>query len=749
MSYTLSLSDLTPDELVGFLEVLTGPVMRALGNLPLQGILGELEEGTRSWATPATNMFAVVEFLLLRRYPGHDAEINFGALTSLLLSAIGNPQICTRGHLLSVLRLLNYYFESGENSSMISTEYIKTHPLKVAYAIKSPSSEQPNPKKRRYSDVGFDKPAGDLISEDSLQALERSIQQCPDTLGSYINSEMWLTLPFPFLDYSGLPSQRFKFISNSNSVLSFHFMPREFLATVYHRLTNMRVGQSSIHLHGPMGLGKSHILAAMGILLRRQGKRVVFLPDCGKLVSDPMVYVQSALLCTFSGNDDKEDRDQIRHLRTLKEIQQWCRRERAPKLYFIVDQLDALETADGKGSSDQEKQLAKEFISRLYLGHVCLRSSSESSANDPGFFGRVHHYELLRFRNGMTERESKSWLERHENAIPTMSPTERSFFFDFTGGIPYFYTPLLEHPGQPFETAWREVSGHRIFEETRVIVTQFATRLLVDPGARESYLDGVEACLTGQTIIRINHRHIDHRFCFKKEDESGTVTCGLARRELFDILRKHRKQLSTRWHISLSAMTGNRSVLGFLLKIRLLEAFAADGLPGMGNDIMMRGEPVDTVVRFSGRSNDSLLDSFPLDILTKPGKHDYLFLPDASAWNDEDIDALHLHVDNDIKAAKAIPIQVFNLSLNATTHKQSDVLFYAKWEDLKARFAGYKIATAFLWMTEEDIQPTAHKTRGRAGKELTYDRFTVPIATTFPLMHAELRLAYSKASIVE
>jgi hypothetical protein len=63
-----------------------------------------------------------------------------------------------------------------------------------------------------------------------------------------------------------------------------------------------RKGNRRNHFHGMLGAGKSHLLAALACLLRREGKLVVFIPNCNELLADPTEYFGAALEAAYGGN---------------------------------------------------------------------------------------------------------------------------------------------------------------------------------------------------------------------------------------------------------------------------------------------------------------------------------------------------------------------------------------------------------------------------------------------------------------
>jgi hypothetical protein len=90
---------------------------------------------------------------------------------------------------------------------------------------------------------------------------------------------------------------------------------------------------------GPIGTGKSHLLANLVYYLTAQGRRVIYLPDCDLCYRHPVHYLQQALL--FAWADKPEKADQIIDVRTLEEVGGFLRRNWEPSMAFVIDQMAA------------------------------------------------------------------------------------------------------------------------------------------------------------------------------------------------------------------------------------------------------------------------------------------------------------------------------------------------------------------------------------------------------------------------
>ena len=160
---------------------------------------------------------------------------------------------------------------------------------------------------------------------------------------------------------------------------TFRFMGRRIIADVYQAVSNLswRTG-SNYSLQGSLGSGKSHILAALACLLVKEGKRVVYLPDARILAAMMVAYTQAALQLTYA--DDEELFQRIQGFSSTAAIYEFVRERQArgEKLYFICDQMDALDHLPGTGNTlgARVQDDAVEFILQLSGFHNFIWSAS-------------------------------------------------------------------------------------------------------------------------------------------------------------------------------------------------------------------------------------------------------------------------------------------------------------------------------------------------------------------------------------
>jgi len=154
------------------------------------------------------------------------------------------------------------------------------------------------------------------------------------------------SLPFPLL-YSRLPTDWFHLVE-----LTFMYMGWTRFSEIWNEVQSLKLrdGISQLYLHGTMGYGKSHLVAALVCLLCHLGKCILYLPDCRQMLATPFLYMKSTLLCAFSDPSSSSLHNEIQYLgdstdpnNHLKLAKQFCSENPGKALYFIVDQMNVLE----------------------------------------------------------------------------------------------------------------------------------------------------------------------------------------------------------------------------------------------------------------------------------------------------------------------------------------------------------------------------------------------------------------------
>ncbi|CAG8660646.1 1384_t:CDS:1, partial [Diversispora eburnea] len=203
--------------------------------------------------------------------------------------------------------------------------------------------------------------------------ITEDIMKLSDICEVYSDPKNFFLLPFP---YPGEVKPIDRFAINDDGF--FTFMGRKKFSDVLSEINTFKsgTGYMEMFIYGTVGYGKSHILTAIACFLLRSGKRVVYLPDCRKLAVDPTEYIQSALFLTYVDDDAKTNK--INACESFDQIIKFCR-SLDEKLYFIVDQMNALDEYNDTGINTNLKQKIKGDIDRMCWGHFYIKSSSANN----------------------------------------------------------------------------------------------------------------------------------------------------------------------------------------------------------------------------------------------------------------------------------------------------------------------------------------------------------------------------------
>lgn len=179
---------------------------------------------------------------------------------------------------------------------------------------------------------------------------------------------MFCSLPFPSL--LEIPARFTE--SNRNGVQHFEYMGRSKFGELRERMKEKRFLDSyeRLYVYGTSGSGKSHILAALVCQLIREGERVVYLPDCYRLLEDPAQVIWHALLFAFY---DTTDLDTIRNCNDVDALIAFMSQQRY--LYVVVDQMNALELSANDERAAKKSQV-RDWLDRMKRNHRYIFSAS-------------------------------------------------------------------------------------------------------------------------------------------------------------------------------------------------------------------------------------------------------------------------------------------------------------------------------------------------------------------------------------
>jgi hypothetical protein len=199
-------------------------------------------------------------------------------------------------------------------------------------------------------------------------AIHEAIKAMPNNLDLF-DPSTFTALPFPSL--LPMPSQRFE-KKKIDGICRFEYMGRSRFLELQKRVENEDFldADESLYLYGTSGSGKSHLLAALVYHLIREGKRVIYLPDCSTLLLEPAQTIWAALTFAFY---DSAVLGTIGDPHNIDTLIRFMSKHR--DLYIIVDQVNALETVDNTGHNRKEVLNAMRFQHR----YIFSASANEDS----------------------------------------------------------------------------------------------------------------------------------------------------------------------------------------------------------------------------------------------------------------------------------------------------------------------------------------------------------------------------------
>ncbi|KAF7365035.1 hypothetical protein MVEN_00374600 [Mycena venus] len=200
-----------------------------------------------------------------------------------VLAAIGHPETMTRGYLFAVMRLSVHHKNYDKSLIFLCTIWISKESFWEEPGLKELTMNHgtDRPAKRRRVGDALVAPVFTTFrpTENQVESLHFALDSTTLDLADYASPDNWRTLPFPFI-YHSLPHHRFKFQSvkdgdGEHLFATFDWMRREtfpLLVDAFNSLTLNGTGPFSAFLLGPLGVGKSHLLAVLAIFLRRQAR---------------------------------------------------------------------------------------------------------------------------------------------------------------------------------------------------------------------------------------------------------------------------------------------------------------------------------------------------------------------------------------------------------------------------------------------------------------------------------------------
>lgn len=254
-------------------------------------------------------------------------------------------------------------------------------------------------------------PASSTLSTafDLEEADEKEARRIGEKMKKLAEEEGWTidTLADPHAIFN-LPFPAIRFPSNNHFNMvdgAFQFVGREKIKLLYELLmgTDESQGLMAVSCYGTEGYGRSHIIAALVVLLMVEGRRVVYVPDCSHLLSGCFQGLRRSLFMAF--HNKPKIRAKIRKFETLEDIERFCdpdlRLGYRGRMIFIFNGYDGLfedlkEDENGYSNWDYNMEEIRSFLDRIsYTSRRLLASAATE--------------QLFRFKN--TRRDYRHWVE--------------------------------------------------------------------------------------------------------------------------------------------------------------------------------------------------------------------------------------------------------------------------------------------------------------------------------------------------
>ncbi|CAG8624233.1 4022_t:CDS:2, partial [Scutellospora calospora] len=521
-----------------------------------------------------------------------------------------------------------------------------------------------------------------------------SIMKLPDICDVYSDPKNFLSLPFP---YPGSNKPVDRFVIDVDGF--FTFMGRKKFNSVLDKIKEFRssTGYMRMFIYGTVGYGKSYILTAIACFLIRIGKRVVYLPDCRELALDPIIYIKSALFLTYVDDDAKTSK--INTCESFDQIIKFCR-SLDETLYFIVDQMNALDDYNDTGINPEKKLQVKENIDKLCLGHFYIKSSSANNYAVLHLKQKQTNEKKITLYGGFDEEEMEEWWKKHNSGLPTMDNWQKDQIEVITGKIPLFLNVLLESSHKNFEDALGYLN-QQLIPKIKEPMRNFSDN--IPEGRQEFHVKLMSSFLTKRyPPSGYGVSDFDHRF-FYIENELCHYVCGVARDCMADYLyEKKRMEMFTdiKWISCIEKFKNNRSVKGFFAEKACIASIFKNGI--MANRVTFKPNDIEFFcdekeIRFSSNEGKCIL-----------------YLP--RRWNQEAIDGLLISKTNN--KLYIAPIQI---TLDKSSHSDSEGIFFSNiWPNLKSTLSDFEdgLEIIFIWITSEsdtdvEVEINSRKTRNQ------------------------------------
>lgn len=269
----------------------------------------------------------------------------------------------------------------------------------------------------------------------------------------------------------------------------FKFMGREVLRTIYGAVEEAQRYEHSadndsgtVHLYGPLGAGKTNILAALTCLLAQDFKAVLYLPNCSELRTNPVRAMKASL--SFALPQNQEEISQIRD-DDIPALHDYLMSIEDGSLICIASHLDKFYSSHPKETGRQSKtrEMANNILTEFFRDHFLLFTSYSLLSLPAALFDSkrktismceglskvcelIHSIRsaILTFR---LQEEMRCWWNHHKANLPTLSNENRLEVELMTGRLPLLLQALLHFAGRPYDDIKDEFATSRVLQTVR------------------------------------------------------------------------------------------------------------------------------------------------------------------------------------------------------------------------------------------------------------------------------------------
>jgi hypothetical protein len=236
-----------------------------------------------------------------------------------------------------------------------------------------------------------------FILQAAIHAIHEAIKKLPNDI-DFSNPSLFAGLPFP--STLVIPYQRFEWKKQDDLYL-FQYMGRSKFNDLLKQVQgdDFVAGFQSIYLYGSSGSGKSHLLAALVCHLIRHGERVLYVPNCSELLANFEKVIQTGL--SFACYKSEPLYEEIQSACGFDDLYRiWAEHK---DIYFIVDQLNALELDLQNPSLDAEKSKVLVWLGKMSWRHRYIFSASANEKTNRVADKRQTGTHVIRFNGGMSQ----------------------------------------------------------------------------------------------------------------------------------------------------------------------------------------------------------------------------------------------------------------------------------------------------------------------------------------------------------